>query len=253
MDKSGLFQSGMFWFCESELEDRVANDVGIGLCTGCRQIAILADPILANRTVAHKAKDDFVLTIEPSGIGLKGTFEGRGSPGDEAGLKLELASFNGLFLIVVRVHEGPCAEWNRRHAEETIRCNDRIVAVNGLCGRPEELVRGMRQANAQMAEGNTAVTLSVRRPEQRTLQLRRARGDGLGLHMNAFNNSILVVLSIQPDSFVDKLNKDCPDDALLPGDIFAKVNGVAGDPHLQMCILRTALDLSLIIARHSDP
>lgn len=192
----------MLWFCEVDPEDRVAIGAGLGLCTGCRQTATVADC-----AVVFNCRDEFVVTIKPDSTDPDSTTGIQDMRDEKFGFNLELAGFNGLYLIVVRIHEGPCTDWNRVHTHKQIRCNDRIVAVNGLHGRPEELIRGLRQASAQVAAGETAVSLLIRRPEQRSLQLKRTRDDdSLGLHMDVRNDAMLVVLGIEPGGFVDTFN-----------------------------------------------
>jgi len=80
-------------------------------------------------------------------------------------LGLDLAGMGQRSLLILRVKDGAVQKWNEANPELRVRCNDRIIAVDGATGTGEELSAKVRGHDGKQ------LTLLISRPAPLPLEV----------------------------------------------------------------------------------
>ncbi|CAK9118483.1 unnamed protein product [Durusdinium trenchii] len=138
--------------------------------------------------------------------------------------------------------EGGAAEWNKTASEgKCVKEFDRVLEVNGVRGSSVEMAKAL-------GSDNEPLTLTLQRPEERTVKLQRPGEIGVVLNYKKLGSKAPWITKISP-GLLTRWNEDMPDQAVGLHDRVKSVNGVTGAPEdlmngikdskesLELCVL----------------
>lgn len=161
----------------------------------------------------------------------------------EVNIGLNLDALDDQTCFVDGILAGAVDTWNRNHMDQpTLKSHDRIIAVNGVCGETDALLKEMRHT--------TVWELVVDRPVEVKLRVDCQKYPSLGLDLKYSPNGGTLLIAGIADGAIKDWNANTTGAKIEPRDRIVEVNNIRGTARHLLDTATDVQELSLTVLHY---